>query len=76
MVSRLADMPLGSIGPTRARILSALRVSLEQAGFGHGEPADGAGDGNPARPIRSGVTRLARPPASGTDRPVAVAVAV
>ncbi len=29
-----ADMPIGSIGPTRKRALGALRVGLEQAGFG------------------------------------------
>jgi hypothetical protein len=27
-------MPIGSIGPTRKRALGALRVGLEQAGYG------------------------------------------
>jgi RNA polymerase sigma factor (sigma-70 family) len=38
VASRTAGMPVGSIGPTRARILHVLRASLEQSGFGHGEP--------------------------------------
>jgi RNA polymerase sigma factor (sigma-70 family) len=29
-----ADMPIGSIGPTRKRALGALRVGLEEAGYG------------------------------------------
>ena len=29
-----ADMPVGSIGPTRKRALGALRVGLEEAGYG------------------------------------------
>jgi len=29
-----ADMPIGSIGPTRKRALGALRAGLEQAGYG------------------------------------------
>jgi RNA polymerase sigma factor (sigma-70 family) len=29
-----ADMPIGSIGPTRKRALGALRTGLEQAGYG------------------------------------------
>jgi len=29
-----ADMPVGSIGPTRKRALGALRVELEEAGYG------------------------------------------
>ena len=29
-----AEMPIGSIGPTRKRALGALRVGLEQAGYG------------------------------------------
>ena len=29
-------MPVGSIGPTRARVLAGLRVSLERAGFDFG----------------------------------------
>jgi RNA polymerase sigma factor (sigma-70 family) len=29
-----AEMPIGSIGPTRRRALGALRVGLEQAGYG------------------------------------------
>jgi hypothetical protein len=34
MISRSTGMPVGSIGPTRARILAGLRASLERAGFG------------------------------------------
>jgi RNA polymerase sigma factor (sigma-70 family) len=34
MISRSTGMPVGSIGPTRARILTGLRASLERAGFG------------------------------------------
>lgn len=37
-VSRAIDIPVGSIGPTRGRILSVLRKSLERAGFGTGGP--------------------------------------
>ena len=32
-VSRSVDMPIGSIGPTRGRIMRVLRTSLERAGF-------------------------------------------
>jgi RNA polymerase sigma factor (sigma-70 family) len=42
VASRAAGMPVGSIGPTRARILHMLRTSLEQSGFGHGEPEAGS----------------------------------
>jgi RNA polymerase sigma factor (sigma-70 family) len=44
VVSRLTGMPVGSIGPTRARVLGALRTSLERTGFGPepGAPAPGA----------------------------------
>jgi RNA polymerase sigma factor (sigma-70 family) len=42
VASRAAGMPVGSIGPTRARILHVLRTSLEQSGFGHDEPATAA----------------------------------
>jgi RNA polymerase sigma factor (sigma-70 family) len=41
VASRTAGMPVGSIGPTRARILHLLRASLEQSGFGRGEPEAG-----------------------------------
>jgi len=34
MVAADADMPVGSIGPTRKRALGALRVGLEEAGYG------------------------------------------
>jgi RNA polymerase sigma factor (sigma-70 family) len=34
VVSRLTDMPVGSIGPTRARVLGVLRTTLERTGFG------------------------------------------
>ena len=35
-ISRTMGMPVGSIGPTRARALAGLRVSLERAGFDFG----------------------------------------
>jgi RNA polymerase sigma factor (sigma-70 family) len=38
VASRTAGMPVGSIGPTRARILQVLRCDLEQSGFGPAEP--------------------------------------
>jgi RNA polymerase sigma factor (sigma-70 family) len=38
VASRMAGMPVGSIGPTRARILQVLRTNLEQSGFGQAEP--------------------------------------
>jgi DNA-directed RNA polymerase specialized sigma24 family protein len=31
-ISRKLGMPIGSIGPTRARILARLRTALEEAG--------------------------------------------
>jgi RNA polymerase sigma factor (sigma-70 family) len=34
LVSRSMGIPLGSIGPTRGRVLVSLRTSLERAGFG------------------------------------------
>ena len=40
MISRSTGMPVGSIGPTRARILAGLRASLERAGFGPQPPAE------------------------------------
>ncbi len=36
VVARLTDMPVGSIGPTRARVLGVLRTTLERTGFGPG----------------------------------------
>ncbi len=33
-VSRLLNMPVGSIGPTRGRVLAGLRTTLDRAGFG------------------------------------------
>jgi RNA polymerase sigma factor (sigma-70 family) len=33
-VARAMDMPTGSIGPTRGRVLQSLQTSLEEAGFG------------------------------------------
>ncbi len=36
MTARAADMPVGSIGPTRARALQALRRRLEYTGFAPG----------------------------------------
>lgn len=36
VVSRLTEMPVGSIGPTRARVLGTLRTTLERTGFGPG----------------------------------------
>jgi RNA polymerase sigma factor (sigma-70 family) len=41
-VSRSMDMPMGSIGPTRGRLLVSLRTTLGRAGFG---PAAGDGFG-------------------------------
>jgi RNA polymerase sigma factor (sigma-70 family) len=35
-VSRSMNMPVGSIGPTRGRVLAGLRTSLDRAGFGPG----------------------------------------
>jgi RNA polymerase sigma factor (sigma-70 family) len=37
VVSRLTEMPVGSIGPTRARVLGTLRTTLERTGFGRGD---------------------------------------
>ncbi|MCO1653679.1 RNA polymerase sigma factor [Pseudonocardia humida] len=34
VVSQLTEMPVGSIGPTRARVLGTLRTALERTGFG------------------------------------------
>jgi RNA polymerase sigma factor (sigma-70 family) len=42
-VSRAIDIPVGSIGPTRGRILRVLRRSLERAGFGTGSPVPTSG---------------------------------
>jgi RNA polymerase sigma factor (sigma-70 family) len=39
-VSQSMKMPLGSIGPTRGRVLSSLRSSLDRAGFGPRPAAD------------------------------------
>jgi DNA-directed RNA polymerase specialized sigma24 family protein len=36
-IAQALDMPIGSIGPTRARLLAALRQQVENAGLG---PAD------------------------------------
>lgn len=33
-VSRSMEIPVGSIGPTRGRVLTSLRASLDRAGFG------------------------------------------
>jgi RNA polymerase sigma factor (sigma-70 family) len=49
VASRMAGMPVGSIGPTRARILNVLRTDLEQSGFGYAEPE------------RAGPDRVSRP---------------
>ena len=40
-ISRLLGLPVGSIGPTRARCLAHLRRRLEQVGYAHA--SDGAG---------------------------------
>ncbi len=39
-VSRSMNMPIGSIGPTRGRVLSSLRGPLDRAGFAPRQPAD------------------------------------
>ncbi|WP_214402356.1 RNA polymerase sigma factor [Pseudonocardia lacus] len=81
VVSRLTEMPVGSIGPTRARVLGALRTTLERTGFG---PAGVEGGGPrvvpdrrgprprpvPLRPVPAAVP--APVPAAGRPLPLAV----
>jgi RNA polymerase sigma factor (sigma-70 family) len=43
MIAEAADMPMGSIGPTRARALRVLRRRLEHTGFAAGPVAAGRG---------------------------------
>lgn len=40
LVARTAGMPVGSIGPSRARAMRVLRVRLERAGFGSAAMAE------------------------------------
>jgi RNA polymerase sigma factor (sigma-70 family) len=54
VVSRVTDMPVGSIGPTRARVLGSLRTTLERTGFGpagiEARPGDVVAAARRARP--------------------------
>lgn len=54
VASRMAGMPVGSIGPTRARILQGLRSDLEQSGFGPAEPRFSGPEPAPRRAVAVG----------------------